>query len=625
MSALSAGPQSKLLAELDVYLKYGLRDKAVAHLRTLLASDPTSIDVHERAIQVHALTGDAGARRDSMVAVVRLCAERGELERGRNCLHRLIDALPDDPELDELVSLYSSGAPAASAPAEASVVLELGDFGATPGVASPIAAVPVEEAEDFVEAEGDDELLLLPDGVEDEDLFVAPDALDDEALLVPEGDEEIFGLASSDGAADDEELLLIAGDESEDEVVEESWGGADEALAAAEPLAANDDELLSMVADGVEEERRLSLGLDVDPPTEDAEDDDALLAVDVDVPETVDPLETAGGFDAPFAATRVEIPAGGFDYAATRVEGRARDFSHAYAATRVEAPSAVFEPPFAATRVEMPAGDFEAESEGGLPPDPFESTAVEEDFPSSELAPATAPAGALAPSEPSVTEVAPPPALASVREPEAPPPAAAGASSHDDGFGLSDHFDFAGDLTAELADEWKDEAKAPDSSKDFQYSVDDVLAEFKKGVSRTVKAEDTDTHYNLGIAYKEMELLQDAISEFDIARQGCVGQKREIECLTMRGICEALLGNHEAAIAAFLEGLGAAAATADTAMALHYEIALSNEALGNLDEARANFQRVARIDPGYRDVAEAIERVGGAIPSRRGHYQEGLG
>ena len=45
---------------------------------------------------------------------------------------------------------------------------------------------------------------------------------------------------------------------------------------------------------------------------------------------------------------------------------------------------------------------------------------------------------------------------------------------------------------------------------DFQYSVEEVFTEFKKGLEKVVKPEDVDTHYDLGIAYKEMGLLDDA-------------------------------------------------------------------------------------------------------------------
>ncbi len=73
---------------------------------------------------------------------------------------------------------------------------------------------------------------------------------------------------------------------------------------------------------------------------------------------------------------------------------------------------------------------------------------------------------------------------------------------------------------------------------DYQVSVDEVFAEFKKGLEKVVKPEDVDTHYDLGIAYKEMGLIDDAIGEFTVARKGCLGKRKEIDCLTMIGLLQ---------------------------------------------------------------------------------------
>ena len=82
-------------------------------------------------------------------------------------------------------------------------------------------------------------------------------------------------------------------------------------------------------------------------------------------------------------------------------------------------------------------------------------------------------------------------------------------------------------LAEELADELQElgapaEEPAP-AGGDFQYSVEEVFSEFKKGLERVVQPTDVDTHYDLGIAYKEMGLLDDAVQVFEVARLGCPG------------------------------------------------------------------------------------------------------
>ena len=58
-----------------------------------------------------------------------------------------------------------------------------------------------------------------------------------------------------------------------------------------------------------------------------------------------------------------------------------------------------------------------------------------------------------------------------------------------------------------------------------------------------MKPEDVETHYDLGIAYKEMGLIDDAIGEFEVARQGCVGKKKEVDCLTMMAMLQGMKGD----------------------------------------------------------------------------------
>ena len=52
-----------------------------------------------------------------------------------------------------------------------------------------------------------------------------------------------------------------------------------------------------------------------------------------------------------------------------------------------------------------------------------------------------------------------------------------------------------------------------------QIDVDEVFAKFKQGVKAQIADSDSATHYDLGVAYKEMGLLSDAAREFEIASQ----------------------------------------------------------------------------------------------------------
>ncbi|HEY6002515.1 MAG TPA: tetratricopeptide repeat protein, partial [Anaeromyxobacter sp.] len=151
---------------------------------------------------------------------------------------------------------------------------------------------------------------------------------------------------------------------------------------------------------------------------------------------------------------------------------------------------------------------------------------------------------------------------------------------------------------------------APAVDEEFQYSVEDVFNQFKKGVEQTVKPEDSATHYDLGIAYKEMGLLDDAIHEFETALQGN-DRKKEVDCLSMIGLCQAAKGDGRAAIGAFRRALASDHLTRDAAKAIHYELAGAYEEAGDREVALHYFQRVLKADSAFRDAGKRVQALGG--------------
>ena len=165
------------------------------------------------------------------------------------------------------------------------------------------------------------------------------------------------------------------------------------------------------------------------------------------------------------------------------------------------------------------------------------------------------------------------------------------------------------DIARELADELGGDA-APPEEEEFQYSVEDVFAQFKKGVEQVVRPEDSATHYDLGIAYKEMALLDDAVHEFEVALQGA-DKRRAIDCLSMIGLCRMAKGDHREAIRAFRRALASDALTKEAARAVQYELGAAHEAAGEAEVGLWFLQRVAKLDPAFRDVADRIRALGG--------------
>jgi len=131
----------------------------------------------------------------------------------------------------------------------------------------------------------------------------------------------------------------------------------------------------------------------------------------------------------------------------------------------------------------------------------------------------------------------------------------------------------------------------------------DIFKEFKKGVDKQLGKEDYDTRYNLGIAYKEMGLIDEAIAEFQLAAKD---EARLLECASMLGICFLEKGMPKLAMKWFERGLKAPGRTEDEYAALRYDLATAHEAAGDVDRALALFTDLYGQDANFRDVATKV-------------------
>lgn len=139
-----------------------------------------------------------------------------------------------------------------------------------------------------------------------------------------------------------------------------------------------------------------------------------------------------------------------------------------------------------------------------------------------------------------------------------------------------------------------------------EIDVDQVFAKFKEGVRAQVSDSDSSTHYDLGVAYKEMGLLPDAINEFAIAAQD---QKFECTCNAMIGMIYLEKGELDRSAEAYVRALGATQKTIDQEMSLYYDLGNVYEMKRGNAEALYYFQKIARRDPGYRDVKDRIDAL----------------
>jgi tetratricopeptide (TPR) repeat protein len=133
--------------------------------------------------------------------------------------------------------------------------------------------------------------------------------------------------------------------------------------------------------------------------------------------------------------------------------------------------------------------------------------------------------------------------------------------------------------------------------------VMEIFQEFKKGLENELGEEDSETHYNLGIAYKEMGLLDDAITEFQQSRND---PKRFLQSSTLLGVCYMEKGLYPLAVDVLGRMLKEMNDKEDSYWAVKYDLADAHEKNGDLKEALALYTDVYGWNAKYRDIAEKI-------------------
>lgn len=166
-------------------------------------------------------------------------------------------------------------------------------------------------------------------------------------------------------------------------------------------------------------------------------------------------------------------------------------------------------------------------------------------------------------------------------------------------------FDLAAELEQELADE-ELVAEARGKGEGDEVSIEELFREFQRGVAEQLGAEDFDTHFNLGIAYREMGLLDEAIGEFQLAAKS---PEFAVEAASLIAGCYVDKGLLDQAVEWFTRALKDPSVTPEAELGLRYELGRVHEAAGNHDQALANYAEVLAVNPGFRDVVERVSLI----------------
>jgi tetratricopeptide (TPR) repeat protein len=144
--------------------------------------------------------------------------------------------------------------------------------------------------------------------------------------------------------------------------------------------------------------------------------------------------------------------------------------------------------------------------------------------------------------------------------------------------------------------------------------LSEVFDQFRSEMGEVgAEDEDLETHYNLGVAYREMGLIEEAISEFQkVAKGSSEGQafRYGMQCCTLLGLAFMEKGQPTIAATWYERALAMPGLDQESILALRYDLGVAQELAGDMAAARKSFSQVYGMNIDYRDVAERLSSLG---------------
>ena len=147
------------------------------------------------------------------------------------------------------------------------------------------------------------------------------------------------------------------------------------------------------------------------------------------------------------------------------------------------------------------------------------------------------------------------------------------------------------------------EERAIEESK--KEALEEVLIGMKASISQQVAEEDYETRYNLGIAYKEMKLIDEAIAEFNISLKS---PRRRLQSCTMLGICYQEKGDYAQAVEWFNKGLEWSD-TDEQKEGLLFYLGQGYQQLGNKEEALEKYRLLYKMNKRFPGLGKKIKEL----------------
>ncbi|MEO6950368.1 MAG: tetratricopeptide repeat protein [Polyangia bacterium] len=596
---------AKILGETDVYIKYNLHAKAIDHLQRVFERQPRHVAAREKLKALYITVG----RKDDAIKELWALSENAEQGRARRYVREIYELDPSNARAAKVLGeVVRSGNPVASTELEPE-----DDYGVSmPTDFGLPSSAPRRDAPAAESRLGDIELADDSDGVsfDEEPLSEADLDLDED----PEGDDDLIPVVIDTGSDPSERAIPVLDDEDRFSLDD----AEPDSLPVATGYETSSPDAQTNFGTGPR-------GVAATPPS-----DDELSFAELDGPEDRTGVMTAdemSAFDDPSPQRTAFQPVDTALSALTPLELAEHEHEHEHEHDQELVPP----PSETGSRRTVPVEPLRSESN-------LEDDLDESDFfmQQSLFEEARSMLGSLLDRYPNHPLV-----MAKVRELEGleaqSPPVESAGQIHA----------VVGTNTAEVALP-PSEPMRPMSSinalsaqlptgvpgdEDASHAMGGVAASTGQGVEvtrrgvieRGVSAEDFETHYDLGIAYKEMGLIDDAIAEFRIVMRDT---KREVQCQLMIGLCYLEKEMFTEAINQFKKGLYVEEITDPEALSLYYELGQAYEKIGDPREALYYYDKVQKREPQFRDLARRLRALRGeasvvtAAPVSRGGGDE---
>ena len=612
----------KILAETDVYVKYGLHDKAVDHLHRVFTLDADNVEARVRLKDILISQGREQEAEHELLRLAELVAP-GDPDRAEIYLQELLTLSGTHTGAYELARRFRLRvARLSSVSAEVEVSTDLG--GSILLVDNDVDDLGPAHR-DSIDEFDPDELIGAGAGAQRSIAHGSPapgrPPRRPNGGFAPEADFELDFEPSPSQATRQmspeiaEALAARRDDELDAQMIHDRprWGGSrDEARALDAQL--DDIELGDDIDRHVAHEMRGGRGappdlagdLSGDMPDDLPFDPDEARAFDAAVPQT-DAIYVSG-----FEETDLPRVSGGPASDSSPYDAVPEDALHIsggydpYGTESVQTPASFSDP----TASHTVSSAFPGDDAPAFEPPPRADSSIEDELDEAEFyagqgmyPEATDVLNSLLARFPGHRMV-----LAKLREVEA---AASGDPGTDVGAGVAgvDPGSMSAPGGTDALDLDEIEEMAPDELVELDANSQPVQAPKKRQptvmLEKPVDEGDADTHYDLGLAYKEMTLHEDAIKAFEKALRA---PGREVGCRVMIGMCLRDMGNPSEAVHQFKQGLHAGP-TERERQSLYYEIGMTYEAIGDDAEALYFFEMVLKRDPNFADAGLRADRL----------------